>query len=85
MNLRTLEREGRGWIEISVTDTGAGLTAADRDRLREAFRDMNCPIRVGNGLGLHVARKFAQLIGGRLELESEPDAGSRFSLLFPTE
>lgn len=85
MDLRTLQREGCGWIEISVTDTGVGLAQADRDLLRQAFQDMEAPIRVGNGLGLHVARKFAQLIGGRLELESRPDAGSRFSLLFPTE
>ena len=85
MDLRTLQWEGCGWIEISIADTGKGMTPADRDQLRDAFRDMDCPIRVGNGLGLHVARKFAQLIGGRLELESEPDVGSRFSLLFPME
>ena len=85
LTLRTTEREGGGWVEISVADTGAGLSGRDRDQLREAFRDPECPIRVGNGLGLHVARKFAQLIGGCLVLDSEYGSGSRFALLLPGE
>lgn len=85
MELRTVEREGSGWIEISVTDSGCGLAPADRDRLRYAFINMDRPIPLGGGLGLHVARKFAELMGGRLELDSEPGKGSRFSLLLSTE
>jgi protein-histidine pros-kinase len=85
MEMRPLEREGRGWIEIRITDTGSGLCSVDVDRLRAAFVDLDGPIRVGSGLGLHIARKFAQLVGGHLELDSESGGGSRFSLLLPRE
>jgi protein-histidine pros-kinase len=85
MELRTVQREGHAWAEIRVTDQGAGFAGIDRDRLCEAFRDPDCPIRIGSGLGLHLARSFTRLAGGQLEMDSEPGKGSRFSLLLPGE
>jgi protein-histidine pros-kinase len=85
MGLRALEREGHGWIEVSVKDEGAGLQEAACAQLRESLQNPDVPVALGNGLGLYLARKFAQLIGAHLELESEPDTGCRFSLLLPME
>jgi signal transduction histidine kinase len=78
-------RDDRRWLEIGVEDTGIGLSAADSEALRAAFADTERPLRLGSGQGLHLARKFAGRIGGRLELESRPGGGSRFALLLPEE
>jgi len=81
------EREGRRMVELSVTDTGIGISAADQLRLFQPFTQVGSASgqwrAEGAGLGLHLSRKLAELLGGRIELQSEPGRGSRFALLLP--
>lgn len=76
-------------LEIAVRDTGPGIPAAERARIFEAFEQMaDDPSRTdsvnrGAGLGLTVARQLSRLLGGALELESEPGEGTVFRLWLP--
>lgn len=73
---------GRG-IEISVTDTGIGIRPEDHPRLFEAFAQMDSGSRrrgEGTGLGLHLSRKFAELLGGSISFQSEFGKGSIFTV-----
>ena len=69
--------------EFSVTDTGLGISAEKKNQVFEAFRQVDGSLTRrfgGTGLGLALCTKLAQVMGTRLELESEEGRGSRFSL-----
>jgi signal transduction histidine kinase len=75
-----------GQIRIAVRDTGVGIAPADQAALFEAFRQVgNDRTRKaeGTGLGLALTRKFVELHGGRIWVESEPGKGSCFTLSLP--
>ena len=75
-----------GLITFSVSDTGIGIAPADRERIFEDFAQVDGPLqrRVrGTGLGLPLARKLAELLGGHVAVESEFGAGSTFSVTVP--
>ena len=68
-------------VEIAVSDTGIGIAAEDQARIFERFdRGRRGRIQSGTGLGLAIARSLAELMGGRLGLESEVGHGSTFTL-----
>ena len=73
---------GRHALAFAVRDTGAGIAPADQARIFEPFIQAEGGTKEGTGLGLSIAREFVSLMGGRLELESAPGAGSvfRFSI-----
>ena len=73
-------------IEVSVTDTGVGIAPEDQGKVFEAFQQVGTDIMrkaEGTGLGLTLTRKFVELHGGKLELESEVGKGSRFYFTLP--
>jgi PAS domain S-box-containing protein len=77
----------RQMIEISVEDTGLGIRAEDQARLFEAFSRFEAPdasVRPGTGLGLHLSRRLAGLLGGSIRCRSEPGKGSVFTLALAT-
>ena len=77
---------GDGAVEISVTDTGTGIAAEDRESIFEEFRQAGASYdqkHEGTGLGLTLARKFVDLHGGRIWVESEQGVGSKFSFTLP--
>src|SRR5258706_549447 len=66
---------------ISVQDTGIGIDPADHQRIFEAFRQIasgQTSAHEGTGLGLTLTRKYVELHGGRIWVESEPGKGSTF-------
>lgn len=72
--------------EISVTDSGIGMTAEQVSRLFTAFEqaDNSTTRRFGgSGLGLAISRKLAHLMGGDIVVKSTPGTGSRFTLSLP--
>jgi signal transduction histidine kinase/CheY-like chemotaxis protein len=76
------------WIEISVTDTGIGIAKADFGRLFSEFQQLDAgPGREqeGTGLGLALTKRFAELHGGQIRVESEPGKGSTFILRLPAD
>ncbi|MEU9741113.1 sensor histidine kinase [Micromonospora chersina] len=77
------ERRGDLW-SLSVTDTGAGIPPELHERIFEEFYQVPGTTRVGGtGLGLPYARRLVTLLGGTLELTSEPGRGSTFTVVLP--
>jgi signal transduction histidine kinase len=70
-----------GFVEVDVTDTGAGIGAADAERMFEVFASGGTD--EGTGLGLPLSRRFVELHGGRLWAESVPGEGSAFRFTMP--
>ncbi|MCK6504591.1 ATP-binding protein [Myxococcota bacterium] len=80
-----LRREGEAF-ELSVTDTGGGIPADQIPLLFERFhRVEGAPARSheGAGIGLALARELARMHGGDITVDSEPGAGSRFTVSLP--
>jgi signal transduction histidine kinase len=79
-------RQADGSVEISVTDTGVGIAPEDQARIFEEFRQVGGDYahkKEGTGLGLTLAKKFVELHGGRIWVESEVGKGSTFSFTLP--
>ena len=76
----------KGMCVISVTDDGAGIPAAEQQRIFERFyRVDNGTTRAtgGVGLGLYIAKELVESMGGRLWVTSEPGTGSTFRFSLP--
>ena len=73
-------------VDIDVIDTGIGIKPEDRDRLFQAFEQLE-PLSTrrveGAGLGLYLSLKLAKLVGGHLSFTSEYGKGSTFTLTLP--
>jgi heavy metal sensor kinase len=72
--------------KVEVVDTGVGIAPADLPHIFERFyRGINVRTHEprGSGLGLAICQTLAEAHGGRIEVESEPGKGSRFTLLLP--
>ena len=79
-------RPGANAVEFSVSDTGVGIAAADQDLVFEEFRQVGKDYTrkaEGTGLGLALTRRFVELHGGTIRLESTPGKGSTFSFTIP--
>jgi signal transduction histidine kinase len=74
-----------GGVEIAVSDTGVGIAPEDQEAVFEEFRQVGAASRKveGTGLGLAITRKFVELHGGRIHVDSEPGKGSRFAFTLP--
>jgi signal transduction histidine kinase len=83
INVRATVRGGQA--EISVTDTGCGIAPEDHEAVFEEFRQVGtAAMKVeGTGLGLAISRKFIELHGGRIWVESQVGVGSTFAFTLP--
>jgi CheY-like chemotaxis protein/anti-sigma regulatory factor (Ser/Thr protein kinase) len=74
-------------VQVSVRDTGVGIAPQDQARIFEDFQQAEsstATAREGTGLGLALARRFVELHGGRLWVESQVGVGSTFTFTLPT-
>jgi signal transduction histidine kinase len=79
-------RNGRDWIELSVADTGIGMTPEQQAKLFEEFTQADATTAQrfgGTGLGLAITRKLARMMGGDVIVTSEMGKGSAFTVRLP--
>jgi signal transduction histidine kinase len=82
---RETEQEG-DWIIFSVTDTGIGISKDKQEDLWSEFTQANSSttrVYGGTGLGLAISKRFCEMMGGSIILESEEGVGSTFSIRLP--
>jgi signal transduction histidine kinase len=78
---------GSDQVEFAVTDTGIGIAEEHLPALFADFVQIDTRIQKrlrGTGLGLSLAKKFAELLGGKVAVRSKEGCGSRFSVVIPT-
>ena len=77
----------QGGFEVSVSDTGVGIAAADVERIFERFQQLapatGSSRGGGAGIGLSLTRELVELMGGRISVESELGVGSTFRVELP--
>jgi signal transduction histidine kinase len=83
--VEVLARVVDGMAEISVTDTGVGIAPEDHEAVFEEFRQVGTAEKKaeGTGLGLALTRKFTELHGGKIWVQSEVGRGSTFTFTIP--
>jgi len=78
-------RADNGDVRVEVRDTGIGVAREDQEQIFEEFRQVGRErSREGTGLGLTLTKRFVELHGGRIWLESTPGQGSTFTFTLPT-
>jgi two-component system, NtrC family, sensor histidine kinase HydH len=82
-HIEIVVRGGRSQVEIAVMDNGSGIPLRDRDRIFVPFFSTKAS---GTGLGLALARKFVEEVGGMIRCEESPSGrGSCFRILLPAD
>jgi PAS domain S-box-containing protein len=80
------ENRGSDWLRFSISDTGIGIPADKLDKIFQEFSqadDSTTRNYGGTGLGLSLTRRFAQMMGGDIRVESEEGTGSSFIIEIP--
>jgi signal transduction histidine kinase len=78
-----LERQGDE-LTLSIEDQGIGIPLEEQNSIYEPFfRGSNSGPQEGSGLGLPIVKALVESMGGRLQLWSRPNQGSRFTILLP--
>ena len=78
----TCKRDDRNWVTMSVRDSGVGISPKNKDRIFEPFFTTRGAVG-GTGLGLSVTYGIITDHGGTIEVESEPERGSMFTVWLP--
>ena len=76
----------RDEVEFTVADTGIGIPEKDLSRIFDEFVQIENPLQrrvKGTGLGLPLSKRLAELLGGRISVDSKHGVGSTFSLIVP--
>lgn len=83
-SVRVEARRSETGLRLAVADTGDGIPAADLPHVFEPFfRGDLARHGAGSGLGLALAKRIVETLGGQIDAESEPAHGSRFEMLLP--
>jgi signal transduction histidine kinase len=86
IHARQQTENGDDWITIGVADTGIGMTPEQIARLFQEFSQASSATASrygGTGLGLAISKRFCQMMGGDIAVESEPARGSTFTIRLP--
>ncbi|MGI4832015.1 MAG: sensor histidine kinase [Janthinobacterium lividum] len=70
------------YVRLSVEDNGLGLDAASQQKLFGMFQRLHAHVE-GAGIGLYMVKKLVENVGGRVEVASELDVGSTFTVYLP--
>ncbi|MEO0536046.1 MAG: response regulator [Cyanobacteria bacterium P01_A01_bin.123] len=76
------------WLSFKVSDSGIGMTSEQMKKLFQAFSQADASTTRkygGTGLGLAITKKFCEMMGGTIEVESQINKGSTFSINLPAE
>jgi signal transduction histidine kinase len=86
VDARQRQENSRGWITIAVADTGIGMTPEQMGKLFQEFSQADASTTRkygGTGLGLAISKRFCQMMGGDITVESEMGRGSAFTIRLP--
>jgi PAS domain S-box-containing protein len=86
ITLKRSELNGYSGFTIAVADTGIGISPQKISHIYDAFRQASEGYNrayEGMGLGLHIAKRYVDELGGSIGVESEPDKGSCFTIFLP--
>jgi signal transduction histidine kinase len=86
IDARQGQEDDRDWVTIAVADTGIGMTPEQLGKLFQEFSQASATTASkygGTGLGLAISRRFCQMMGGDITVESEPGRGSTFTIRLP--
>ncbi|MDK2892473.1 PAS domain-containing sensor histidine kinase [Methanohalophilus sp.] len=75
-------------LQVSVSDTGIGISKKDQEMIFEPFKQVESASNrkyEGTGLGLALVKKYVEMHGGEVWVESKPGKGSTFSFTIPTD
>jgi len=78
--------DGTDWLEVTVSDTGIGMTPEQTEKLFEEFTQADGSMTRkygGTGLGLAISRRLCRMMGGEISLTSEPGEGTTFTARLP--
>ena len=86
IDARQEQGDNRDWVTIAVADTGIGMTPDQMGKLFQEFSQADASTTRkygGTGLGLAISRRFCQMMGGDITVESAPGHGSTFTIRLP--
>lgn len=83
VTLTVTAADTRGMVALSVSDTGEGIPRDKQQNIFDRFFMVNGSAADGTGIGLALVKAFAEMMGGRVTVESEPGHGATFTVLLP--